>query len=138
MPDAPNNAVQNLLEKWGLSIPLLTELDKKQCDGLIVLDTSAYALIKPAREWNLIAIIDHHRAEGRDMEAPYMLVGESSPATAEIVANILHVIDKKSAYVLALGIISDTARFKSGRAGTFSTLSRLMNICRARRAGISI
>lgn len=130
MPDDPNQEVQELMEKWEMKVPLIKELNKKDYDGLIVIDTSAYTLLKEAKEWKVVAVIDHHRKEGRDINAPYEFWDSASPSTAEIVANILPELDKRSAHALALGIISDTARFKSARQSTFTTLANLMKVCR--------
>lgn len=129
VPDELNESATNLAEHLGIKWKVLKDLDKSKFDGMIVCDTSAYGLIKDAREWNVVLIIDHHRAEGRDMSAPTMVIDEKSPSCAELVAHITpKVTDKKIAFALCCGIVSDTARFKSGRTETFTLLGKLLTI----------
>jgi nanoRNase/pAp phosphatase (c-di-AMP/oligoRNAs hydrolase) len=132
VPDELNMAATGLAEKLGIKFKILRgmkDADRKKFDGLAVADTSAYALIKDAKDWNVVAIIDHHRADGRDMKAPNEFFDETSPSCAELVAELLPEIkDKKVAFALACGIISDTARFKNGKRKTFAMFSNLMEI----------
>lgn len=120
-----------LCARIGIEATELARLDKKEWDGIIVVDTSAYTLVPTARGWPVLCIVDHHRAEGRDMKGEFEIIDENSPSAAEIVANMLEEIDEKAAFALAVGIIADGARFKSARAETFAVLHRLMKICRA-------
>lgn len=117
-----------LAEKLHIEVSSLSSLDKSNFEGLIVTDTSAYTLVPDARNWKLLCIIDHHRAEGRDMRGEFEIIDTDSPSCAEIIANILPETDKESAFALSIGIIADGARFKSARAETFETLSRLMKM----------
>ncbi len=120
-----------LAGRLGIGVRPLSGLDRKGFEGLVVTDTSAYTLIPGARGWRLLMIIDHHQPEGRDMEAGVMVVDTESPSASEIVANMLPDVGGDAAFALAVGIIADAARFKSARAATFSTLSRLMERCGA-------
>ncbi|HLC69202.1 MAG TPA: DHH family phosphoesterase [Candidatus Bilamarchaeaceae archaeon] len=133
-PDTPNEAVQQLMEKLKVKMETLGKVKKGGYEGLIVCDTSAYTLLEEAKKWNIVAIVDHHRAEGRDMKSEHEFWDDHSPSTAEIVANILPQVSRQQAHVLALGIISDTARFKSARQSTFATLAKMMEICGANYA----
>ncbi len=108
---------------------------KSGIDGIITVDTSAYTLVPDAKEQNIIAIIDHHRPEGKDMQAPLEFIDSSSPSTAELIAEMYFAlgkpIEREAAYALSVGIISDGARFKSARLHTFETLAKLMKVAEA-------
>ncbi len=120
-----------LAEKLGIEVKDLSQYDKKDFDGVLTVDTAAYTLVPEARGWKILGIIDHHRADGKDMEAEFEIIEQESPSAAEIVAGLLDDIDKETAFALCVGIIADGARFKSARGKTFETLGRLMKIARA-------
>jgi nanoRNase/pAp phosphatase (c-di-AMP/oligoRNAs hydrolase) len=120
-----------LAAKFSIETTELSNLDKSSLEGIVVVDTSAYTLVPSARGWKILCIIDHHRAEGRDMKGEHEIIDEKSPSAAEIVANLLPEIDAEAAFALAVGVIADGARFKSARSETFATLYRLMEICKA-------
>ena len=129
VPDELNLSATALAEKLGIKFQLIKDVDRKKFDGMIVVDTSAYALLKEAKDWNIVLIIDHHRADGRDMKFENGLFDEKSPSCAEVVFNILPELkDKKIAFALACAVIADGARFKSARKETFETLAKLMDI----------
>ena len=132
IPDELNESATALANELKIKYQIIKNLDKKKFDGMIVVDTSAYTLLKEAKDWNIKLIVDHHRAEGRDMQSEDAVIEEQSPSCAELVANILPEIkNKEIAIALACAIISDTARFKSGRKETFETLARLLSIANA-------
>ena len=132
VPDELNESAAALAVELGIKFEVVKSLDKSKFDGMIVTDTSAYSLLKDSREWKVVLIIDHHRAEGRDMKSESEIIEEQSPSCAELVANILpKITDKKIAFALVCAIISDTARFKSGRKETFETLAKLLEIAEA-------
>ena len=122
---------KQLAAKLGIKPKSLKELDKHKYKGLVTVDTSAYTLVPAARGWRVLGIIDHHRAEGRDMKGEVEIIDSDSPSTAEIIANVipLQQIDADTAFALSVGIISDGARFKSARVETFETLGKMMRIC---------
>lgn len=128
-----NEGAGMLAEKLGIRPVALFGLDKKDFEGLVVVDTSAYTLIPNARNWKLLCIIDHHRPDGRDMKAEFEIIDSESPSASEMVANLVprDLVGSREAFALSVGIIADAARFKSARAETFETLSRLMRICGA-------
>jgi nanoRNase/pAp phosphatase (c-di-AMP/oligoRNAs hydrolase) len=115
-----------LVQKFGIETTNFSKLNKKDFEGLVVVDTSAYTLLPQAKGWKILCIIDHHRSDGRDMKAELEIIDETSPSSAEIVANIVPRIDKETAFALSVGIIADGARFKSARAETFAMLAKLM------------
>jgi len=125
--DELDDSAKQLAEKLGIKTVPLSSLNKKEFAGLVVVDTASYTLLEPAREWNILLVIDHHHAEGRDMKAGAFIIDEHSPSTAEIVAGLVPEVSKEVAFALAAAIVSDTARFKSSTAGTFSQLGDLMN-----------
>jgi nanoRNase/pAp phosphatase (c-di-AMP/oligoRNAs hydrolase) len=120
-----------LAEKLGIRVRDLGQFNKKDFDGVLAVDTAAYTLVPEARGWKILGIIDHHRKEGKDIEAEFEIIEEESPSAAEIVAGLLDEIDKDTAFALCVGIIADGARFKSARGKTFEALGRLMKIAGA-------
>ncbi|MCI0503757.1 DHHA1 domain-containing protein [Candidatus Micrarchaeota archaeon] len=128
-----NEGARLLCEKLGIRAVPLATLERKDFEGLIVVDTSAFTLVPNARGWKLLCIIDHHRPDGRDMKGEFEIIDPESPSASEIVAGIVPEADiaGKEAFALSVGIIADAARFKSARARTFDTLGRLMRICGA-------
>ncbi len=121
-----NEGASLLSERLGIKAERLSTLDKSKFDGLAVVDTSAYTLLPQAKGWNILLIIDHHRAEGRDMRAEFEILDPESPSASEMVANLIPETDRNAAFALSVGIIADAARFKSARPGTFETLAALM------------
>lgn len=131
IPDEMNNQAKALAEKLGITYQILTNLDKTKFDGLIITDTSSFALIKQSKDWPIVCIIDHHRSDGRDMKAPNEFYDESAPSCAEFIAGFLPKIKNKNvARALCCGIIADTARFKNGKVSTFEILTKLMKIAK--------
>lgn len=120
-----------LAQKLGIEVKDLGQYEKKDFDGVLTVDTAAYTLAPEAKGWKILGIIDHHRQDGKDMEAEFEIIEEESPSAAEIVANLLDDIEKETAFALCVGIIADGARFKSARGKTFETLGRLMKIADA-------
>jgi len=117
-----------LAQKLGIATVDISELDRKDFQGIIAVDTSTYVLAVKAKGWKVLCIVDHHRGDNRDMKGETEFIDPESPSAAEIVANLLHheQIGKDVAFALSVGIIADGARFKSARAQTFETLGRLM------------
>lgn len=121
-----NEGATLLAGKLGIRTTEMARLDRKKFDGLVVVDTSTYALLPDAKGWKILLVIDHHGGEGRDLKGEFEIVDSASPSSAEIVAKILPDVDKDSAFALSVGIIADGARFKSARAESFETLAALM------------
>jgi nanoRNase/pAp phosphatase (c-di-AMP/oligoRNAs hydrolase) len=120
-----------LAERFGMDVKELSGLDKKDFDGMVCVDTSTYTLLPDARGWRVLCIIDHHQAEGRDMQAEFTIVDNKAPSTAEILHSLIDDIDKDSAFALCVAIIADGARFKSARMESFAALSDLMKVAEA-------
>ncbi len=120
-----------LAEKFNIKIHSLDTLNREEWAGLVVVDTSSYTLVPQAKDWNIKLIIDHHQDDGRDMDAEIMIIDKEAASAAEIVSSLIKDIDKESAFLLAVAIISDGARFKSARKESFEQLARLMNIAGA-------
>ena len=139
--DNPDDEGHLLIEKLGIKTRLLSEVseaDKKDYAGIVLVDTSTSVLVpgimpglgshEGSEGSGIICIIDHHRKIGKDLSAPFEIIDENSPSTAEIIANMLSKIGQKEAFALSVGIIADTAQFNSGRIETFETLGRIMRI----------
>lgn len=129
--DQPNSSARKLAKFLEIEHSQIKDLTKYEFEGMIVVDTSSYELLSDARDWQILCIIDHHKAEGRDMTAKCEIIDENSPSTSELIANLLlpmKKLNKQAAFALACGLISDTARFKRAETGTFSTLAKLIEL----------
>ncbi|MBD3210007.1 hypothetical protein GF318_01350 [Candidatus Micrarchaeota archaeon] len=115
-----------LAERFSMEVSEPASLDKKEFDGMVAVDTGTYTLLPDARGWDILCIIDHHQAEGRDMKAEFEIIDDKSPSTAEMIAALYPETDREAAFALAVGIIADAARFKSARKESFSILAELM------------
>lgn len=127
-----DESAKKLIAFLGLLCEDINTVDVKKYDGLVVIDTSSTTLAPCAKEANVILLIDHHQAQGRDIRAEIEIIDESAVATSEIIAllicesNLLESISKKAAFALCCGIVFDSARFKSGRKKTFEIVAELM------------
>lgn len=115
-----------LVDELGIKIYDLETLEN--IDGVVIVDTSAYSLVPESVNKKILLVVDHHRADGKDIHGEFEIIDRESPSCAEICANIIDKITPKVAFALCVGIIADGARFKSARAETFETLSKLMKI----------
>lgn len=123
-----NESARDLVQKLDIPITRLNSVDKKKYAGMVLVDTGSYALIPAAKDWRVLCMIDHHRSEGRDVKSEFSIIDSNSPSTAEIIASLVGEVLPEVAYALSVAIISDGARFKSARAGTFETLAKLMEV----------
>jgi nanoRNase/pAp phosphatase (c-di-AMP/oligoRNAs hydrolase) len=126
--DAPASA---FAEKMGMEFTELSKLDSADYEGMLVVDCSTLVLLPQAKKWDVKLVIDHHhpQGEGNGISTPLLLRDEDAPSTAEMLAGLLPSLSPEIAHALSVAIISDTARFKSSRASTFSTLGMLMEKC---------
>jgi len=86
-----------LSEKLGIGARDLSSLKKADFDGLVVVDTSTYTLVPEAKGWKILCIVDHHRAEGRDMKGEFELIEPEAPSTAEILS-LIHISEPTRPY----------------------------------------
>lgn len=127
VPDEMNKGATMLCGKLGIETQILKRITKAAYDGMITADVSNYTLLSEARDWQVVAVFDHH-AEGQEIEAPYQFIDSDSPSTAEIIANLIDITNKDVAFALCCAIIADGARFKSARQQSFATLGGLMKV----------
>lgn len=131
LQDSPAEDTIPLIEKLGMKFVLLNTLNKEEFEGLIILDCHSYTMIKDAQGWNILAIIDHHADESKNIHAPFEIIEPNSTSNVEVIAKIHPKITKEIAFAISVGIISDTARFKSATDSTFATLSKMMKLCKS-------
>ncbi len=131
VPDELDEGAKKLAEKLKIKTKVIKDLDKSDFEGMVVADTSSYTMLKDARDWKLLLVIDHHEKEGTDMKAEYLIIEADVPSTAEIIADLIgdENINGELAFGLSVAIISDTARFRSASAETFEVLAKLMKKC---------
>ncbi|MGV8177071.1 MAG: DHH family phosphoesterase [Candidatus Bilamarchaeaceae archaeon] len=127
VPDELSETGKALCEHLGFFPKELPKLKPKDYDGVIVVDSSAKAMLAGIERWDVSAIFDHHQTDAKDISAPYEFVFPGTPSTSEIIGSLLFDrLTPESAFALAAGIIADTARFKGGTNGTLGTLHRLL------------
>jgi len=131
VPDELDEGAMKIAGKLGITTSVLGKLRKPSFDGLVVVDTSSYTMLRDAKEWKIVLVIDHHEKEGTDMEAEFMIIEAETPSTSEMIADFIgeENIDEKLAFAFSAAIISDTARFRSSSAETFEALAKLMKKC---------
>ncbi len=130
-PDEMNVPAKNLAKDFGISVKEFKQVRKEEFDGMIVVDSGSFVMIDDARKWKILCLIDHHQKapENERIGAEVEIWDGNSPSTSQIIASILPEISKKAAFALSIGIVSDTARFKSGNVQSFEQLAKLMKIC---------
>lgn len=130
-PDDMNRPSREFAKSLGVTVRELGKLKKEQFDGLIVVDAASYAMMSEARGWKVLCIIDHHQKSSSEerITADVEIWDPDSPSTAQLISSLLPEINATAAFALAIGIVSDTARFKGGNMQSFSELSKLLKIC---------
>lgn len=125
-PGRVNSEAKRFLAFINESIPLLSTVNASGFDVLIVLDTNSPSLLPQAAGLSIDLIIDHHSVHPGSLTSRYALVDNNASSTCELLFSLLEKIDKKTALCLLVGIISDSAHFKSANQNTFSVVSELI------------
>ncbi len=130
-PDEMNLPARSLAKDLGVKVFLFSQLNRLEYDGLIVVDSGSYVMMDEARKWKILMMVDHHQRspEAERISGEVELWDGTSPSNCQIVASALPAINENAAFALAIGIISDTARFKGGNAQSFEQLARMLGIC---------
>jgi bifunctional oligoribonuclease and PAP phosphatase NrnA len=133
-PDEPNLPVREFSAKMGVDVALLGSLKPPDFAGMLVVDAGSLSMLDHPKNWEILALIDHHkRTPGAErINAKHELIDDRAPATCQIVSRSLDdsQLNEKTAFALAIGIISDTARFKGGNAESFAQIARMLSISR--------
>jgi nanoRNase/pAp phosphatase (c-di-AMP/oligoRNAs hydrolase) len=128
LQDKPSDDTKPLIERLQMAYYQLSDLKKEDYDGLIVVDTNSYHLIKDAKNWKIILLIDHHELESKDISAEFEIINDKAPSNVEIIYDLIEKMDETTAFALGVGIISDTARFKNSDPETFEKISKLIKL----------
>ncbi|MFA5077119.1 MAG: DHH family phosphoesterase [Candidatus Micrarchaeia archaeon] len=130
-PDDMGLPAKSLAAELGIKVHEFKKTSRAQYEGLIVVDAGSYSMIKEARDWKILGLIDHHQKSppAERIAAEFELWDAASPSTCQLVSQLIQSPEPKAAFALAVGIVSDTARFKGGNAQSFSELARLLGIC---------
>ncbi len=130
-PDEMNVPAKNFARDFGITVKEFKKVRREEFEGLIVVDSGSFVMIEEARKWKIILLIDHHQKAPDDerITAEIEVWDGNSPSACQIVSSLLPEMDGKVAFALAVGIVSDTARFRSGNMQSFGELARLMKIC---------
>ncbi|MFA6328141.1 MAG: DHH family phosphoesterase [Candidatus Micrarchaeia archaeon] len=126
-PDRPGASARRLLGYTGTPCPLFSEIKRTPSDFIIVLDSSSPKMLP-----QLVGIIpdltiDHHMQFGNEIASRKTINDPSASSTCEILHSLLRPKDRISCLALLLGIISDSANFKSASPATFKAASELLS-----------
>jgi len=141
LQDFPNKEATKFIEfskasqqiDTNINILYFDDIQEDNYDGFLVVDTNSYELVPRLKGKKVFGVIDHHNPVSFDIETNIYIYDSSAPAVAELITQIFSEFDplpekqlKLVSMALAMGIISDTARFKSGRPETFEILAELI------------
>ncbi|MCL4373650.1 MAG: DHH family phosphoesterase [Candidatus Marsarchaeota archaeon] len=135
-PDRITSNARSTLDKLGLE----SMISSKFADGsslVVMLDVNNFEDCGPFEEKlkgfkRDILIIDHHLMKELEGDNIYIFDNEEYTATSSIVFAAMEglgfAVDKVTAILLALGILSDSAEFKNSSPLTFEQMGRLLAI----------
>lgn len=127
-PNEMNRASYFFAEDFEIDVLKFEEVKKIDYVGLIIVDCASNIMIEDSLNWKTLCIIDHHQNGMNKINADLEIIESDSPATAQIISIILPKISANAAFALAIGIVSDTARFKNANTQTFEELVKLLKI----------
>lgn len=126
--DGMNRVASMMVEQLGIETVL--DPDPADYDFTVVVDTSTIVQINNVK-LGKYSVIDHHATTPLVDGAEFYL-HRTAGSTAEIIFDVLSEMQapimKRSALALLIGIITDTGHFRHAGAGTFNTVSRLIDV----------
>lgn len=111
--------------------------DFSSFDCIVVVDLNSYKMLgsfaNSLRKFKgAVLLIDHHTKTKGTVSAKYSIIISDAVSTTEILFDIFKKlrikIDKKTAFCIAAGMISDSAGFVSADHNTFSKLAEVLKI----------
>ena len=126
-PDRPSSSARRLLDYTGTSYSLFSDIKRAQGDYILVIDSSSPSLLSHLTGIQPDLMIDHHARLGGEVSAKKAINDPSASSTCEILYFLLKPKDKVSCIALLLGIIADSASFKSATPATFNAASELLS-----------
>ncbi|MFA4982991.1 MAG: DHH family phosphoesterase, partial [Candidatus Micrarchaeia archaeon] len=126
-PDKPNSGARKLLDYCGAQTILSSEAKITSEDFIIALDSASPSLLPHLSGIQPDLLIDHHSRTGGEIAAKKRIIDESASSTCEILHFLLKPTDKITSIALLMGIISDTANFKSATPRAFEAASALLS-----------
>ncbi len=151
LQDYPNKDAEKFINYiQGLSLDIIKEInivnyeelnDKQKSklgyEGYILVDTNSYELAPILKDKFVFGVIDHHNPDSFNINTDIYINDKDALANVSIIAYIIKHIDKPLLdkqnelgkimnAMLAMGIISDTARFMSGSPETFELIAELI------------
>lgn len=131
VPDEISRIAQNFVQDAKIKVNKFKEKNKNEFEGLIVVDCTSFSMMNEAKEWKILCCIDHHQqTEKQEIKGELNIIHETSPSTCQILSVLLPNINEKMAFALAIGMISDSARFKNADVQMFEQLVKLLQICK--------
>ncbi|MFQ5405793.1 MAG: bifunctional oligoribonuclease/PAP phosphatase NrnA [Candidatus Micrarchaeia archaeon] len=128
-----NSQAKRVLKHFGLSVPPIESLD---FDNIAIVDAGNSGVLgkwaRPIEEFKgKLVVVDHH-FHSHALNAFYYYADKGKSSTCEIIFDLLKLgkkkVGKRQALLLAGGIISDTAFFKSANDASFVALGELLDI----------
>lgn len=125
-PDRPNSSARKLLLYTETPTTPFSELKLAQNDAIIVLDSSSPHLLAHLAGIKPDIIIDHHGRFGGEVSAKKEINDPAASSTCEMLYFMLNPTDRISCMSLLMGIVSDSAYFKSASSRTFEAVAALL------------
>lgn len=135
-PDRLSSAAAKLLSYTKTPTVQFSSLSLAPKDFIIVLDSSSPVLLSHLAGIRIDLMIDHHARLGGELSAKKLVNDPSASSTCEMLHFLLPPPDKISRIALLLGIISDSAGFKSSTSRTFEAVASLLEGCPLSYSGI--
>ncbi len=117
-----------------LGMEVLTDIDKRRGQLILVLDTSGPDQIPLDIDYSDAVVIDHHALNKAWQVARIYYCDDSKASCAEIVYELLKAAnsepDRDTALAMMTGILTDTGNFKYARPGSMIAFAELMELHR--------
>ncbi len=126
--DDLNKPAKLFVEKYNIKIKKIEEIKKEDYEGVIVIDAGSYKMVEKVKGWKILGIIDHHKKSEFDINEGIIIKDDNARATCEILSRLIEKPNKQQALAFAVGIISDTARFKTALPETFKEMEKCLKI----------
>ena len=127
-PDEMNSQAKQLAQDYNIAYEYLDDVDPSI--PLVAVDTSHPAMLPQAASREVVAIFDHHQQAEDNLKSKFNIIDSEAKATAEIVAIIApEELGQERSCLLAIAILSDTARFIDATERTLDTFVSLYKAC---------
>ncbi len=126
-PDKPSAAARKLLGYTGAPTTPFSTLKLSPKDIIIALDSASPRLMAHLAGMQPDLLIDHHSRFGGEIHGKQEINDPAASSTCEMLYFLLQPTDRISCLSLLMGIISDSACFKSASVRTFEATAHLLS-----------